>query len=815
MSTHKHFDLICVAVLLCTLLITILFINGESLGLVPIYDGDSEEHSDSSWFTANDRDGAWETAGATRISLKGGSASVSGGGAYFYDGNVVIAQSGRYVISGILDDGSVIVSADGNSKVWILLDGAEISCADDACLRIDQADKVFLTLAEGTDNRFSGGAEYSDTALEDKTGGVIYAHDDLTINGTGSLTLEAAFKHGIDANDDLVITGGSLTVNAAADAIHVHDSFRIENADLTLAAGDDGIRVSTEEGYFYQESGSIGIDAGGDGISTLGNIILAGGEISVTAGDDGIHTESSFSAAGTELAITAGDDGIHAVEELSVTACTLTIDAVNDGLQTEGDLRIDNGELTLKAADNGMNAEGGIVFSDGTLTVDAGGDGIHAAGDIRCEGGKLTIRSEDDGIHSDAAVAVTGGTLLIEKCYEGIEALTIDISGGDVTVYPADDGLNANGGSGDFGFGGFGGHRGGFAMEQSGQNQTAAEAAETWIHISGGTITVVNGSARDADGLDSNGDILISGGTVRVSLNNDGSNNAIDYASESGGVCEISGGNVIACGSYAMAEGFTSGSTQPSIMYNISGGAAAGTTVSLEDANGNVLMSYEVPCSFSSVTMSSPELKLGESYLVVIGEKVEAVTLEEVSASYGNAASEGFFGNMNWGGMRQRDLFEGFGDGSQPELPEGSAAPQPGGGGGRGRFQNTSGELPAPPDGSAVPQPPEDGEMPSPPEGDGMQPAQEQGERPDMMQSTDRAEPQPATEQAQTSGTGNAPAEETGELEAASPEGSAVADESVVPSDEPQPVGAQTWVLLGACFLVLAAGILLAVKYRQ
>lgn len=809
MSTHKQFDLICVAVLLCTLLITILFINGESLGLVPIYDGDSEEHSDSSWFTVNDRDGAWETVGATRISLNGGSASVAGGGAYFFDGNVVIAQSGQYVISGTLDDGSVIVSADGNSKVWILLDGAEISCTDDACLRIDQADKVFLTLAEGADNRFSGGAEYSDTAQEDKTGGVIYAHDDLTINGTGSLTLEAAFKHGIDANDDLVITGGSLTVNAAADAIHVHDSFRIENAALTLAAGDDGIRVSTEEGYFYQESGSIGIDAGGDGVSTLGNILLAGGKLSVTAGDDGIHTESGFSASETELAITAGDDGIHTAGELTVTACTLLVDTENDGLQAGGELRIDSGELTLKAADNGMNAEGGIVLSDGVLTLDTGSDGIHAAGDIRCEGGKLTIRSEDDGIHSDAAVVVTGGTLFIEKCYEGIEGLTIDISGGDVTVYPTDDGLNANGGSG-----GFGGHGGGFGMEQTGQNQTAAETAETWIHISGGTVTVVNGSARDSDGLDSNGDILISGGTVRVSLNNDGSNNAIDFASESGGVCEISGGDVIACGSYAMAEGFTSGSTQPSIMYNISGGAAAGTTVSLEDADGNVLMSYEAPCSFSSVTMSSPELKLGESYLVVIGEKVEAVTLEEISASYGNAESSGFFGSMNWGGMRQRDLFEGFGDGSQPELPEGGDTPQPGGRGGRGRFQTADGAMPSPPDGSAAPQPPEMGEMPTPPENDGLQPAQGQGERPDMMQPPERAEQQPTPEQAQTSGTENAPAEETGEPEAASPEEPAAAEVSVVPTDEPQPVSAQTWILLGACFLVLAAGILLAVKYR-
>ena len=179
MSTHKHIDLICVAVLVCTLLLTVLFINGERLGLRPIVDGDAESSSDSAFFTRNDRDGSWSTAGAARITLSGLSASVSGGGAYVYDGNVVIAQAGRYVISGALNDGSVIVSADSSAKVWILLDGADITCSDDACLRIDNADKVFLTLAAGSENRLTSGESYSQTALDDGTDGAIFAHDDL------------------------------------------------------------------------------------------------------------------------------------------------------------------------------------------------------------------------------------------------------------------------------------------------------------------------------------------------------------------------------------------------------------------------------------------------------------------------------------------------------------------------------------------------------------------------------------------------------------------------------------------------------------
>ena len=205
----------------------------------------------------------------------------------------------------------------------------------------------------------------------------------------------------------------------------------------------------------------------------------------------------------------------------------------------------------------------------------------------------------------------------------------------------------------------------------SGTESGSGSGAETWIHVSGGSITIVNDSARDADGFDSNGDIIISGGDIRVSLVNSGSNSALDYGSESGGVMEISGGTVVACGSYSMAEGFDSTSAQCAILYNVKRGVAAGKTVSLEDSEGNVIISYEVPCSFSSVILSSPEMKQGETYTVVIGDTVEEITLNEVSASYGDVQSEGFGGNMNWGGgmqFRPRRM-QPFGQSSETEAP--------------------------------------------------------------------------------------------------------------------------------------------------
>ena len=621
MSTHRHIDAICVAVLIVTLLITVLFMNGEALGIRVIVDEDAEEHGGDVWFTANDRDGAWDTAGATLITLNGNSAAVSGGGAYVYDGDVVISSAGKYVLSGTLSDGSVIVDTNNSAKVWILLDGVDITCSDGPCVDVEQADKVFLTLAEGTGNSMTT-AGFSSAAREAGKDGTLFARDDLTVNGAGSLTVSAPEAHGIVGNDELVIAGGNVTVTAAQDALHANDGLNIAGASLLLSAGDDGVAVTGELSTLYLESGTV----------------------------------------------------------------------------------------TVTAEDKGVNAGNAILTAGGSLEVAAGGDGISAAGEIRIESGEIAIHAGDDGIHSDTAVAISGGTVQIPECYEGIEAVTIDVSGGEIIIYPADDGLNANGGSG--GFGNFGGGMPGFGMDMNPPENTwedgsagrpdlpempeppqgmefgtrpdssatgtagsgtgsGSSSEGTWIHVSGGSITIVNDSARDADGFDSNGDIIISGGDIRISLVNSGSNSALDYGSESGGVMEISGGTVVACGSYSMAEGFDSTSTQCAVLYNVKRGVAAGKVVSLEDSEGNVIISYEVPCSFSSVILSSPEMKQGETYTVVIGDTVEEITLNEVSASYGDVQSEGFGGNMNWGdGMQFRPRrMQPFGQSSETEAP--------------------------------------------------------------------------------------------------------------------------------------------------
>ena len=120
MSTHKWIDRICVIIIVLSLIVTALFMNGERLGIELVSDTDAEGYIGNEYFTANDLNGTWDTAEATAITLSGDTAKISGNGAYWLDGSVVIVQSGQYVISGILSDGSIIVDAHDSSKVWIL-----------------------------------------------------------------------------------------------------------------------------------------------------------------------------------------------------------------------------------------------------------------------------------------------------------------------------------------------------------------------------------------------------------------------------------------------------------------------------------------------------------------------------------------------------------------------------------------------------------------------------------------------------------------------------------------------------------------------
>lgn len=464
MSTHKRIDTICIAAIFLSIALTVLLMSGKIFVITPVINAEAN----SGLFTSNDLNADWDISSATKITLSDQNTIINGNGAYIYEGDIHIAYAGHYVISGELTNGSIIIDAEKSDKIWILLNGVTLHSNDDAAIRIEQADKVFLTLADGTENTISSGAEYDEEIVSSGVDGAIYSRDDLTINGSGALVIDAEYCHGIVCNDDLIISGGNITINAIQDGIHANDSVRIRDAVISVFAGDDGITVSNDD-------------------------------------------ETAF-------------------------------------------LYIESGNITIPA------------------------------------------------------------------CYEGLEAVDITIAGGVIDIMPADDGINANG---------------------SGDNSV--------IRIVDGDITIINSSGRDADGLDSNGDIYIEGGKVFISVSDSGGNYAIDYGSENGGECTISGGTVIACGSSAMAEGFNTDSPQGFLMYNTT--AAAGTTISLSDSSGKELISEIIPCSFSSVVLSTPELQIGNVCTITIDDVQEQITINNSSVS-GFGQSGMFRGGMHNNGNR-------------------------------------------------------------------------------------------------------------------------------------------------------------------
>ena len=578
-------------------LITVVFMNSEAYGIDLIIDEDAETHSDQQYFTANDLKSDYDTSDATVITLDGGSASVSGNGAYAYDGGVVIANAGVYVLSGTLDDGSITVDADSSAKIWIYLNGVNVTCEDGAALLVENADKVFLTLAEGKANVFTSGSAYETSATEAGIDGVIFARDDLTINGAGSFTVAGGPAHGIVANDDLVVTGGAIQVTSEGDAVHVNDSLRITNCSMTLDAGDDAIAVDNEGGYIYIESGDFNISAADEGIAAEGDITIDGGEFEIAVGtDQGCH-------------------GIRSGGTVTVNNGTIDVSSCYEGIQAFY-IDITGGDITINSVDDGLNASNG---------TDSFGMGFGAGG----PGMRQREAGATSGSGTDGSGEISGGERPeFGEMPEGERPEFGEMPEGEAPEEVASESINV-------------------AAEE-----TEADTETSWIHISGGTLTILNDSGRDADGIDSNGDIIISGGLIRVSLTGSGGNCALDFASENGGILQISGGSVIACGSSQMAEGFDASSTQCSIMYNMQTETGAGTTLTLCDSDGNELMSYVVPNSFTSSNISCPEMKLGETYTIIVGETEETVTLDETSVTCG-AAGSSMFGGMNQDGTQQ------------------------------------------------------------------------------------------------------------------------------------------------------------------
>ena len=343
------------------------------------------------------------------------------------DGDLTITEAGTYILSGEYE-GMIVIEAGEEDKVQLVLENATITNENGPAIYVRSADKVFLTAAEGTVNVISDGSDYTltddDTALD----AAVFSRDDLTINGSGQLTINGNYKHAVVCKDDLVITAKDLSVKAQNVGLNGKDSVKFSGATVSVTAGSDGVRS-----------------------------------------DNGSDAEKGY---------------------VSVVDSTLSIVSGKDGVQAE----------------TGVS----ISINGGVYAIDSLDDAIHTNGSILINDGAFTLRSRDDGVHANEKVEISGGTLDI-TAYEGIEATYVLIGGGDISIAASDDGINA-------------------ARKSSAYTPT--------VEITDGTVTITMG-AGDTDGVDCNGNIIITGGTISIS-----GNSSFDYD----GTATFTGGTVIVNG---------------------------------------------------------------------------------------------------------------------------------------------------------------------------------------------------------------------------------------------------------------------------
>lgn len=468
----------------------------------------------SALFSDRDLDGSYDESAAVPIQLTGETAACASDAVSIDGARITLLDEGTYLVSGTLTDGQIVVDADDTDKVQIVLAGTDITCADSAAIYSKNADKVFLTLAEGTENTLSNGGSY--TAIdENNIDAVVFSKTDLTLNGSGSLTIDAQAGHGVVSKDELTVTGGSYTVTAAEHGMTGKDSLAVAGGTFTITSGKDGLHAENADdsslGFLYVANGEFTIAAQGDAVSASGALQVDGGTFDLTTGEGSasvtMPAEESFAPGGMGGG-PGGQNGARPHGGPSAESGTPPERAdSSDGGQPpefptqpageEPASAAETEEVTDTAEDTvsqkGVKAEGALTINGGTFTVDSADDCIHSGGDLTVTGGIFTLSSGDDAVHSDGAVTIQAGEFSIPYCYEGVEGLSVTVEDGTFEITAYDDGFNAAGGADSSGFGGRG--------------DPFAASADSFITINGGTITIV----ADGDCLDSNGDLTCNG----------------------------------------------------------------------------------------------------------------------------------------------------------------------------------------------------------------------------------------------------------------------------------------------------------------
>lgn len=601
----------------------------EAFGMDVDWDGStqtvtikSDDNGDDSWK---------QNTGAIDLTAK----TASGEGVSFTDYGITISKGGDFTLSGTLN-GSITVSC--NEKVKLRLDGAAITSSNSPCIYIEQADKAYITLEDGTDNTLDSSATEH---------GALYSKENLEIKGDGSLNIRSAAGHGIKASDNLTIESGKIDISAAGDGINVNDTLSITGSEININAIGDGIDC---ESIVNIEGGRLGITTS---LEPTNASELTDRQ---TTGDfvGGKRPDPTNSAAPTDGVPPHGFGGMGMPENESASA-----------------------EFSTSA--KGLKADWMLVISGGEIEISSTDHAIHCTDEIEINGGSMTLASKYcKGISGHGNVTINNGDINVTKCTEGIESKNLlTINDGKIRIVSTDDSLNAGGTQGmTFGGGmppqdGTGAnvppqppqgntnenmppeppqgdmqgarpsfdpqngdmpHRGGGRGGQGG-GMPGGNAAnlKTVLIINGGDIECTAGD----DCYDANGNMVLNGGTIKGIKENGSVTGPNSVFDPDGSLTIGENATIIA----AARSGFEQGITVPqnSITLYTDEQHSAGETIQLVSNDDDIIIEYTPAAAYSAIVIASPKITIGETYTAKIGDETHNISVNEQITTIGTA----------------------------------------------------------------------------------------------------------------------------------------------------------------------------------
>lgn len=316
------------------------------------------------------------------------------------DNDLEITEEGIYELTGSISDGQIKINASSSDKIQLILNNVSITNSSCATIYVKKADKVFITMKDGTTNTLIS------NSLTDDIDGVIYSKDDITLNGYGTLNITSPI-HGIVGNDDVVLAQATYNITSTKRGIDANDSIRINDGTYNITSGKDAIKADDDDdskGFIYVNDGEFNIESLEDGFA-------ASNVMEVMDGTFNISTGGGFDEILNDLTVGEGSGGVTQPTDL----LTYTMQSIRTN---------------------------GLIIRDGYFYFSSYEDCIHSNGNVLIEGGNINLLSGDDALHADDMMLITGGTISITNCYEGIEADFITITGGNIKVIGYDDGIN-------------------------------------------------------------------------------------------------------------------------------------------------------------------------------------------------------------------------------------------------------------------------------------------------------------------------------------------------------------------------------------